>query len=76
MCTTCAEGEFLHEKPKTCYEKGACPAGTFAEAIKGGGFCKDCLPGCGVCTNDSDCSECFEGFYKESNECLSCEDSC
>ena len=45
-------------------------------------ICYKCETGCKICTNENNCSECFEGYYLEQKEekgeftCKKCNESC
>lgn len=44
-----------------------CPSGTYASEDD---TCSLCDPSCELCTEESDCSKCNEGFYLNDNTCL------
>ncbi|KAJ8005984.1 hypothetical protein DPEC_G00123560 [Dallia pectoralis] len=67
-CNTCSQGHFLTAQQACLTE---CPSGTFGNATSG--RCDDCLPGCDLCQNGTQCQKCRSGrirLYLQDGHCV------
>ena len=71
VCRSC------NNETKSCYE---CIQGYYLEPIKDltplQGSCIPCSPNCLTCENDTNCTQCSQGYTSDSTVCVACNKGC
>lgn len=68
ICMTCSAGYYLFDNG-TC--TNVCPTGAISYYISQGNYCRLCVPYCNICTSDTICQSCLNGYALYQSKCIS-----